>query len=496
MVDFHGILEGMKNKLKNAFKNKYLVGGVLLILIIALYFGFKGNGGDTDSVTLSKADFVKTTSVSGKVVAAQSVDLSFETGGTVASVSKKVGDRVGAGQIIASLSAGDVLASREKAEADLLAAKAELSKLRNAGSLDSQTDADKQKLINSIIDGYTKSDDAIRNKVDQFFRDTNLAYPKIAYSFYDSVNKQGELNASRAEIEKTLNRFQALVSNLNVNTYSSSSLSNAKVYLQEVKVFLERLAPAVNTFEVGGNLTQTTADKYKGDLATARFNVNGAIESITSSESDLQGSVADISVQEARVSAAEANVRSYDAELAKMRIVAPFAGIVSKQDAKVGQAVAGNINVAALISQTLEVEIYIPEISLPGIALGNKARVILDAYPEESYEASIIHIDPAETIKDGVSNYKVRLSLVATDSKIVSGLTADVFIETEKKENVLSLPVRSTVTLEEKTYVYKKVDKDYVKTEVVLGSKDGKGSVEVVSGVSEGDTILLNPPQD
>ncbi len=485
----------LNTRLLKALKNKYVLAAIAVLVIIGLIFAFKGGSNKDESITLKRGEFVKTVSVSGKVIAAQSVDLSFETGGTVSYVGKRAGDFVSRGQVIASLSSGDIVANRDKAQADLEAARAELLKLRNSSSIDSQTDADKQKLINSIISAYTKSDDAVHNKVDQYFRDPTLAYPRMLYNYYDHLNKDGEMSSNRSAIEKTLAKFEKLITGLNVHTYSVTTLSSTKEYLAAVKYFLDKLAPAVNTFEVGGPLTQSMADKYKSDLATARFSINESIEDITSFESALQGSVADIGVEEARVKAAEANVRGYNAELAKRSIVAPFAGILSKQDAKVGQAVGSNESVAALISKTLEIEVYVPEVSLPGIAVGNNASVVLDAYPDETFEAKVIHIDPAETQKDGVSNYKVRLSLQNPKSSIVSGLTSDVYIETERKQDILSLPVRSAVTIESKTYVYKKQDKDYVKTEVVLGTKDGKGNIEVISGVSAGDVILVNPPQ-
>ena len=147
----------------------------------------------------------------------------------------------------------------------------------------------------------------------------------------------------------------------------------------------------------------------------------------------------------------------------------------------------------SLISKDLEVEIYIPEISIPGVLVGNKAKVTLDAYTDASFDAIVTHVDPAETIRDGVSNYKVKLSLVASDPRVRSGLTGDVTIETEKKPNIISVGERSVVTEAGKYYVYKKTKDDPIKTEITLGIKDGKGNVEVLSGVSEGDDILLTP---
>lgn len=482
--------------MKKLLKNGYALAGLVVVVVIALIMIFRGGSGDGESVTIKRGGFVRTVSLSGKVVATQSVDLSFETGGTVAVVAKKAGDEVSAGQVIASLNASDVVADRDKAVADLEAARAELLKLKDSGSSGMQTDIEKRKLVNSIIDAYTKSDDAVHNKVDQYFRGGYLDYPTILYKFYSYAEKEADINYSRVEAERTLKKFSQLVSGLTVETFTTTTLADAKQYLADIKKFLDNLAPAVNTFYVGVNeLTQTSADKYKSDLATARFNINESIEAITSYESDVVGSVSDIAVREAKVSAAEATVRGYDAELGKMTIRAPFSGVISKQDAKVGQAVSAHSVVASLISRNLEVEVFVPEISLPGIAVGDRASVVFDAYPDTRFDASVIHIDPAETIRDGVSSYKVRLSIENADDRILSGLTADVFIETEKKSDVLSIPVRSVMTTNGKMYVYKKVGEEYVKTEVTLGPKDGKGNVEVITGVAEGDIILLSPEQ-
>lgn len=487
----------MKNKLKDSLKSKSVLVGLAVVIIVALILVFKNAADKQESVAIKRGEFIKTVSVSGKVVAAQSVDLSFETGGTVVTVNKKAGEQVVAGQVITSLNSADILANRDKAKADLEAARAELMKLKSGNSFDTETDVNRRKLVNSINDAYTKADDAIHNKVDQYFRGGYLDYPDIIYNFFGYIDKEADINYARSAAEKTLVKFSKLVSGLTIDNYTAGKLSDTKIYLSEIKAFLDKLAPVVNTFYVGVNdLTQTSADKYKSDLATARFNINESISSIASYEGDLSSSVSEIAVKEANISAAEANVRSYDAELGKMVIRAPFGGVISRQDAKVGQAVSANSVVTSLLSNNLEVEVFVPEISLPGIGVGNKATVVFDAYPDKTFEALVIHIDPAETEKDGVSNYKVRLSLNKSDKSIVSGLTADVFIETERKPDTLLIPERSVLIVDGVTYVLKRQDKENVKTEVILGAKDGKGNAEVIGGLNVGDTILVNPVQD
>ena len=484
------------NSIKNYLKNKYILSIVAVVVLVVILFAFKSNGQNTDSVVIKKTDFTKTVSVSGKVVAKDDVELSFETSGTVASVNNKVGDSVKRGDVIASLNSSDVLASRDKALADLDAAKAELQRLQSGNSVSSQTTIDKQQLVNSIVDAYTKSDDAVHNKVDQYFRDGTLSNPRIAYRFFGYEEKQGPINMARADVENVLSKFKLLALGLSVNTYSDSMLSDAKAYTASVKDFLDMIAPAVNSFETGASLSQTNLDKYKTDLATARFNVNLAINDMSSKESGLYDSLIDIKVYEARVSAAEAVVRGYDADLAKMSIVAPFDGVVATIDAKVGASVSAHTNQVKLISSGLQVEAYIPEISLPGLAVSNTALVSLDAYPDTSFAASVIELDPAETIRDGVSNYKVKLAFASSDERIKPGMTGDVSIDTYKRSDVLAVPERSVVSEAGDSYVFIKSDDKSKKVKVSLGARDGKGSVEVLGGVAQGDKVLLNPPEN
>jgi len=479
-------------KIKSFLKTKTGILGIIIVLILIGVFVFKGKTSTADTVTVTKGDFTKIVSVSGKVIAVNNVDLSFETGGTVSAVYKDVGEQVRRGEIIAALNSADLVAQRDIAEADLEGARAELAKINNTTSSD--VSVNKEQAINAIVDAYTKSDDAVHSKVDQFFDDARTSGPKIKYTFYDYFSTKGSINDTRLMVETDLENFALLANNINVDNYSDQKLRDARAYVQKVKSFLDLVAPAVNSYEESPSLTRAMIDGFRGDVATARTNINTVLTNLTTYEDKIRGSVSDASVQAAKVASKEANVRSYDAQIAKTIIYAPFNGILSIQDAKVGESVAAHSKVAAIISTGLQIEVYIPEISIPGVKLNNKATVTLDAYPDTKFEAVVTHIDPAETVKDGVSNYKVNLEFATADARVRSGLTGDVSIETEKKPGVLSIGERSIITDAGKYYVYLKTKDDSVKTEVTLGIKDGKGNAEILGGISEGDSILLNPP--
>ena len=466
--------------------HKLLIAVGILVLAGLIFVFVRNDEKMEDSYTVAKEDFVKTVTVSGKVIPSESVDLSFDIGGTIAYVNKKAGDKVFKGEVIASLDASEIAASRQKAEADLLSARAELLKLQSSETNSSaELFSDKQEIINSIIDAYTKADDAVHNKVDQYFSDFD---GNIQYTFDDYFSQKQKINDGRDSIEKVLVAWKPLVNSLTVSNYDREDLNVSTKNLTSVRAFLELVAPAVNTCEESDTLSQATIEKYRSDLSTARNNINEAVADLASAEEKLKGTTSDIPVQEANVKAAEATVENFKAQISNTVIRAPFTGVVSLQDAKVGEAVSAHTKVSSMISSGYEIEAYIPE-----MVVGNTAEIKLDAYLNDKFDAVISYIDPAETIKDGVSNYKIRLTFLEQDPKIKPGMTADVTIQTEKRPDTIIVLERSMINDGGKYYVFKKNDKEVVKTEITIGTKDGKGKVEVIGGVSVGDVIMINP---
>jgi len=79
---------------------------------------------------------------------------------------------------------------------------------------------------------------------------------------------------------------------------------------------------------------------------------------------------------------------------------APFPGVVAKIDIKIGEVVtAGGESVISLISANkFEIEVDVPEADIGKVDIGDPARIVLDAFPEESWPGQVAEIEPAETI--------------------------------------------------------------------------------------------------
>ncbi|HYC34511.1 MAG TPA: biotin/lipoyl-binding protein, partial [Candidatus Paceibacterota bacterium] len=232
----------LKPKLKS---KKFIIGAIILLLVI---FMISRNGGEKNNEVheVKRGEFVKSVSVSGKVIAIESVDLAFETSGRVARVNKRVGDKVREGEVIVALNSSELQAAREKAQADVLAEEAELAKLKSTENDDTEVANDRRLVINALMDAYAKADDAIRNKVDQFFENPRTLTPEIKYSFRRYSETKDRINDARKNIEQILKEWQEDVADLSPDTYvyKQSDIDRAFNNLTVINRFLDDVSLA------------------------------------------------------------------------------------------------------------------------------------------------------------------------------------------------------------------------------------------------------------
>ncbi len=518
-------------------RRKWLwVVGVLAIGagVLAAY-AFGGNEPRPEEVEVTRGTVVETVSVTGRVKPASSVDLAFERSGKIARVLAKVGDRVEARVALVELSADDLRAEVREAEAQVATETANLEALtrgtrpeeitvKNAEVAKVEQDLANYYTAALVIveDAYAKADDAVRVKTDALFSNDDTSTLSLTFSVSDS-QAQGDVVDLRRRAGTTLGTWNAELRNVRASTTPSSVsalLISSATHLALVRDYLARAVDAVN-FSVG--LTQATADAYRGDITTGRTNVAAATTAVSGASQNLAaqaltvarvrselalltaGATAEaISAQRAKLLQAEARRDVAQAALAKTVITAPFAGLVTKQDAEVGEIVAANTPLVSLIAErSLEIEAFIPEVDVGKVSVGNTAAVTFDAYgAARVFSVRVGQIEPAETVVEGVATYRTVFHFADSDREayelIKSGMTADLEIETARRENVLMVPFRALRERNGGGWFAYFVGREGALTErgVLIGLRGTDGTVEVREGLSEGDTIVAAPPRE
>ena len=260
-------------------------------------------------------------------------------------------------------------------------------------------------------------------------------------------------------------------------------------------------------------MSQSDINGWVADIAAARTELDTAVAALTTAQTSRASAVSaldtdkktlalqeagstsqDIEAQKAQVASAGAELASARAQLRKTLVTAPFDGVVTKMDATVGETVSPGVSAISMISSGIfQIECFVPEINVALVKSGDTADVTLDAYGETLFKARVASIDLAETVRDGVSTYRAILQFTDRDERIRSGMTANVRILTEKKENVISIPRRIVVERDGKKYVSVQTGEDeIVEKEVTTGSVSSSGAIEILTGLNEGDIVVLS----
>ncbi|MFH0854162.1 MAG: efflux RND transporter periplasmic adaptor subunit [bacterium] len=202
----------------------------------------------------------------------------------------------------------------------------------------------------------------------------------------------------------------------------------------------------------------------------------------------------EINIYKSRIQQAEAARDSVKENFEKTILVAPTDGIITDKNYEIGEQTNLNMEVfSMMIINFYEAEITIPESDIVKIKIKQDVKVTLDAYGDEvEFTGEIIFIEPAETIIQDVVYYKVKIALDESEYDIKSGMTANVDIETAKKENILMIPQRAVLGKNGDGYIRKLEGKNVEEVKVKIGLKGEDGMVEVLEGeLKEGDTIVV-----
>ncbi len=471
---------------------------------------------------VTKSDISSIVTVTGRIKPADSVDLAFEKGGKIKDVFVKIGDKVTAGQSLAYLDTSELAANLLQAQANVEAQAAKLDELKQGTRPEeiqvkiAELKKAEQDLTNNyasvldvLNDAYTKADDAVRTKADTIFWNGDSDSPQLVFAVTDTqvqIDVVNSRKASGVELRawrKELSSVSATSSQADLDLLLQSG--NQHMYV--VRDYLSHALDAVNK---SSGVAPADAATYKANIGLGRANVSTAVSAVSAQQQAIAaqrvivervrnelallqaGSTAEsIAAQDAQVKQAQANVVSIQAQIAKGTLYAPIAGIVTKQDAKAGEIAAPNaVLITIMGEQNLEIEANVPEVDVGRIAIGKSVAITLDAFPGEKFSGTVSYIDPAETVIDGVVNFKVTIRFSEANAKFRSGLTANLEIESVKKAGVLVLPESAVIENDKGAFVRTvQLDGTTIDTQVTLGIRNN-GFVEVVSGVYENQDVV------
>lgn len=176
-------------------------------------------------------------------------------------------------------------------------------------------------------------------------------------------------------------------------------------------------------------------------------------------------------------------------------LIAPIDGTVIVSRMQPGQSVAQTDPVVVL-SDRLIVQAQVDETDIGRVKEGQRAEISLDAYPDIDAKAVVGHIYHESTIVNNVTIYQVDIIPDEVPPVFRSGMSANVKIIEEEKNDVLLVPQEAVKHTKKGDFVmvWRGKNEKPERRPVTLGLSDD-ADVEIVSGADEGDTLVIMAPK-
>lgn len=215
------------------------------------------------------------------------------------------------------------------------------------------------------------------------------------------------------------------------------------------------------------------------------------------SDEALDTAQRDLAVEQAQLAQSKARLRSAEIVLGYTQIRAPISGVVADVTTREGETVAADFSAPTFVTivdlDRLEVLAYVDETDIGRIKVGQSASFTVDTYPEIEFKATVNAIQPRAELQNTVVNYVVRLDFEAVDNYILRPeMTTHVELVIAEREEALTVPRRAILRRNGRQSLVVQRDDEWITTDVRTGWRS-ESTVEILSGVSHGDVIEINP---
>ncbi len=172
-------------------------------------------------------------------------------------------------------------------------------------------------------------------------------------------------------------------------------------------------------------------------------------------------------------------------------IRAPFSGVVTEKKISAGAYVRRGQAICGLVKiDPLRAELAIPELAVPAIKVGQKARLAVQSFPDRAFDAVVRYIGPS--LRTEARTLVVEAVVPNAGHVLKPGLFVTARVELPKTESTLLVPAAAVVTDSGVSHVFV-FGKDRISERIVaLGDRYGD-SVEVRTGVAAGERVVVNP---
>ena len=535
------IFKKIKEKI---FKHKILSLIVIIIIIGGGYWEYKSltnTNGEARYILseAAKGTIISSVTGTGQTSALNNLDIKPKTSGDLTSVAIVSGQTINKGDLIAKIDTTDALQAVLNAKQALDQANVALEKMKGVttslGKLRGVTEKAQDNLdaayesgFNSVtnaflnlptimtglqsilfdtsisknsqnIDYYSDYTSAYNGMADQYKRNANDSY-QIARTSYDASFtdfKTTNRTSSKAQIESLINETYDTIAKISQSV--KDAINVIQLYQDE---FAKNNIP-INTIS---NTHLTSLNGYVNATNTYLSSLLSIKTSIETDKENLIQTTYDIADQETLVAEKKTALDDANKNLSYCTIYAPFSGIISAVNVKVGDSVSTGTALAKIITKDVVANVSLNEIDASKVKIGQKVTTTFDAIDGLTLTGVVASIDTIGTVSQGVVSYSVQINFDTQDSRLKPGMSVSVNIINSVKQNILTVPNSAVKTKNGSSYVLVLDQKQDLASSsasqgfisataptqktVEIGLSDDINT-EITSGISEGDQVVV-----
>src|ERR1700704_6412874 len=206
---------------------------------------------------------------------------------------------------------------------------------------------------------------------------------------------------------------------------------------------------------------------------------------------------ADLANKKAAVNSGQANVERLEALAGYKKITVPFDGIVTARDTDVGALInagGGSGPAMFVISDITRLRVYvnIPQSYVPAIRIGAKAVISMPEYPNRTFAATVEASSQSVDVASGTT--RMQLALDNAKSELMPGGYANVKLSLQRDAVPLHIPASALIFNKDGLRVATVGPDDKVLFKTVTIARDLGREIEIASGVTPDDRIIVAPP--
>jgi len=536
--------------------NKWLM---IIFVIVFLVLGFylynfisKRNKPQFSLEKITRHDVIQEVSETGIIKVSDRIDISFKTAGRIEKIYVKEGDRTEKSQELAKLDSVQLGIQASQARASLDIVKADYDKLL-AGTVIEDVKVSESAVLNakiafdssrqSLVDIQAQSGQSLKEDYENALGTLDDSYLKIynannvvedIYRTYFTKGDQ-EGSAVRENRDKINSAVVLVKSEITKakNSLSQEDIDNAisktKDALYVIKNSLTIIRENTETLtyrDIVSSANKTSLDNQKSYINTAYSNAISLQQEIATmkitNDKNINAAKAEVSLNEARLQKAEdelalkkagpqketidlyqAKIKQAEAQVWLLQnqvqdsvLRSPLAGQVTEINKREGEtAQAGESVISFLPQGPFQIKADIYEEDIVKIKVGNAVDISVAAFGDKIIKGEVVSINPAEKIINEIVYYEITISVNNPLDGIKPGMTADIIIKTDRKDNVLAIS-KGIIEKREGKYFVKvfhngKTEEREIQEREIQTGLVGDEFIEIISGLKEGDQVII-----